>query len=1515
MVRLGEESTIVHSQREDIMANNSNSDFQGEEEIQTVKYKSTDIVTNVVKLGLLCDQCDKVFKHQKDLTRHQKAKHSGVTFPCTTCGKTFPYVGDRTRHEKTCKPGVKAFDCNICGKRCATEGGLRRHQEVHQGTLKPTTKKAPKRKNEDPAPAVSKKKFVTSPKMKNPKKSFRCRKCVEVFDNRHDLWVHGMRQHYQVGGGLQPMPWGPNPAPWENENGTVDEALREVYETAEPIILEEHRPGPVVSTYNFPIDNGISIQQLMQFTEDIYRREQHAFRLNLVFGVILQNRETSSYRYFRPYNNYTVLDTPIYISRREDLRKLFSRLSGMDITTHLLRNRPDTKWIPVLLTNVVFTIYSTHYPLGSGILPDYLRNNHAIVPLEVNKNTGQKYEDSHCAFRCLAIHRGYDVKSLEGPAREYYNQWSKDDITFFKGISFYEFPKFEETFQVNLEVYSLHENEWAESIYKSMGRYTDTMYVNMYEHHLSYIKDFAGYAKKFQCQTCDRHFYRSNNLLKHQRICTNKTKYVFPGGFFKANESIFEKLEQFGIVVPETERIFPWFITYDMESMLERVSESSTERLVWTQKHVPISVSICSNVEGYTQPQCLVDPDQEQLTDAFINSLQTIAEEVKHLARAKWGWVLRKLDEVLETMTIDETKEKDDLDDEEEADKLGNKMNVNAVKTMINQMKMYVTQVPVLGFNSARYDLNLVKQKLARHLKMHESNSTFVVKQNNVYSCISSPTLKFLDITQFLAPGTSYSKFLKAYDVKEAKGYFPYEWLNDASKLESTSLPPHEAFHSSLKGENITMEEYEFCQSIWKDQNMTCFRDFLIWYNNLDVAPFVTAVERLQKFYTQRGIDLFKTAMSAPGIARQMLFKIAKEEGANFSLFSHLDEDLYHMFKNNIVGGPSIIFSRHQEAGKTQIRGGKLCQKIIGFDANALYLWAIDQEMPVGPFIRRKAPHFRPQQGFTVVEVWECDFKEYRRCHPKIEEFITGSRPTFYQKHKREVTEHQILEAVIKQELFGAVEVDIEVPEKWPTYFSHPTMSPYQYFQEMSPLFCTTDVPYEVIGEHMQQHVREHNLSTKPRQLLVGGMKGRNMLLATPLLKWYLQHGMVVTKIHQVVEYLPQACFKRFVSDMSEARRLGDIHPDKSIIADTMKPIGNSGYGSLIMDKTKHKDVVYVQDEGPACLLINQPLFRKMECIDAENQYYEAEMAKSRIKLDLPIQLGYFILQYAKLRMLQFYNDCLDIYIDRADFQYCEMDTDSAYLAISGKCIDDVIKPNMRSKYEEGLRGYCNDTEIKADATIHWFPRTCCKKHSKHDIRTAGLFKIEYEGEEMVSLCSKTYIVRKMVKDQQTEKETDEFKFSSKGVNKRNVQEPMNIFRNVLQSGIAATTTNRGFRVRNNTMYSYTQEKRGFSYFYCKRKVCDNGVDTEPLDLVLCPLSNKNQQKDGDIQEEEEAETEFELVNRRGNMAQQEKAETLNEKEHLETQINEEQMEVDDDINDFEMLELLVELAKESADE
>lgn len=105
---------------------------------------------------------------------------------------------------------------------------------------------------------------------------------------------------------------------------------------------------------------------------------------------------------------------------------------------------------------------------------------------------------------------------------------------------------------------------------------------------------------------------------------------------------------------------------------------------------------------------------------------------------------------------------------------------------------------------------------------------------------------------------------------------------------------------------------------------MTCLRNFLEWYNNQDVGPFVQAVRKLQAFYFERNIDIFKVAMSV---------------------------------KTSNVSGPSIIFNRYAKTGETFIRNNpeKPCQNIIGYDANALYLWALDESMPTGPYIRRRA--------------------------------------------------------------------------------------------------------------------------------------------------------------------------------------------------------------------------------------------------------------------------------------------------------------------------------------------------------------------------------------------------------------------------------------------------------------------------------------------------------------------------------------------------------------------------------
>jgi hypothetical protein len=110
------------------------------------------------------------------------------------------------------------------------------------------------------------------------------------------------------------------------------------------------------------------------------------------------------------------------------------------------------------------------------------------------------------------------------------------------------------------------------------------------------------------------------------------------------------------------------------------------------------------------------------------------------------------------------------------------------------------------------------------------------------------------------------------------------------------------------------------------------------------------------QFNQNRHIDMFKDGISVPGLTLRYMFQDLPDY---FTLPDEKNKDLYELYKNNIVGGPSIVFHRYHEKDKTFIRPAeytdpKPCQLIYGVDANALYLWSIMQKMPNSHFVRRK---------------------------------------------------------------------------------------------------------------------------------------------------------------------------------------------------------------------------------------------------------------------------------------------------------------------------------------------------------------------------------------------------------------------------------------------------------------------------------------------------------------------------------------------------------------------------------
>ena len=130
---------------------------------------------------------------------------------------------------------------------------------------------------------------------------------------------------------------------------------------------------------------------------------------------------------------------------------------------------------------------------------------------------------------------------------------------------------------------------------------------------------------------------------------------------------------------------------------------------------------------------------------------------------------------------------------------------------------------------------------------------------------------------------------------------------------------------------------------------------------------------------------------------------------------------------------------------------------------------------------------------------------------------------------------------------------------------------------------------------------------TTPRRKLVGSFRGDKILLATPLLRWYLEHGLELTRVYQVFAYTPIPCIRRFGDAVSTARREGDVHPNKAIIVDTMKLLGNSGYGKTITNVDRLRDVKYCTEKA-ASLKVNDIRFRQNDVV--VDDAYEIAMNK-----------------------------------------------------------------------------------------------------------------------------------------------------------------------------------------------------------------------------------------------------------------------------------------------------------------
>jgi hypothetical protein len=444
------------------------------------------------------------------------------------------------------------------------------------------------------------------------------------------------------------------------------------------------------------------------------------------------------------------------------------------------------------------------------------------------------------------------------------------------------------------------------------------------------------------------------------------------------------------------------------------------------------------------------------------------------------------------------------------------------------------THIPVIFHNLRGYDSHLIIQ----HIGETENRRICVIPNNmEKYVSFTWGNLRFLDSLQFLNTsldtlvnnllgyGPDKFKILRRYfddsniHLLLRKGVFPYDYVDCIEKLNETSLPPHSAFHNTLKGENISDEDYQHATTVWKMLKIKTLGDYQNLYVKTDVLLLADVFENFRALcLTYYKIDPSHT-YTAPGLAWQSCLKMTQVE---LELFT--DPDMYLFMENGIRGGISVISQRFSEANNKYMEGydpEKTSKYVVYWDCNNLYGVAMSKYLPLKQF-----------RWLTESEVDVLDVN----------------------KVPDEGTHGYILE------------VDLEYPVEL-----HDTHNDYPLAPEK---MVISD---DMISPYSKELLTDLNISmSKHTTKLVTTLNDKkNYILHYQNLKQYLSLGMKITKIHRVLGFVQSAWLKPYIYFNTMQRQ----NAKNSFEKDLFKLLNNAVFGKTMENLRNRVNVELVTCE------------------------------------------------------------------------------------------------------------------------------------------------------------------------------------------------------------------------------------------------------------------------------------------------------------------------------------------------
>ena len=201
--------------------------------------------------------------------------------------------------------------------------------------------------------------------------------------------------------------------------------------------------------------------------------------------------------------------------------------------------------------------------------------------------------------------------------------------------------------------------------------------------------------------------------------------------------------------------------------------------------------------------------------------------------------------------------------------------------------------------------------------------------------------------------------------------------------------------------------------------------------------------------------------------------------------------------------------------------------------------------------------------------------------------------------------------------------------------------------------------------DYMREIKPDTYIQTK--KLICDWSDKKNYLVHYRMLKFYIRHGMVVDKVHNIISIRQSRWLEKYINFNIQKRNQAVNDFEK----DFYKLLNNAFYGKTMENVRNRLKIKFIEKDDYREIIKQQS---KLTFNGIHKSYENCDSythKQCEVLMDKPIYLGFAILELSKLLMCETYYDKLQPYFGQENIQLHYMDTDSFVLSVD---IKDIIK-------------------------------------------------------------------------------------------------------------------------------------------------------------------------------------------------------------------------------------------------